>query len=135
MLIKIIVIITIMTVREKIIELFSEVGTDYSEKGIAVFGLHTRHDIHAFYRFLREPNKVVHLQGYPGMSSEQEARVWARLMDYNKMMEIRRNCGVSIGNEHDATIQRFPNFEIGVMIPYSSKVLEDMLGENCSELR
>ena len=115
--------------------LFSEVGDDYRERGVAELDLHQSHDIHAFYRLSEDPTKVIHVQGYPGMSNEEEARVWARMMDYDKMMEVRAREMVSVGNEHEATIQEFPNFEIGIMIPYDSKVLKEKLEENVIELR
>ncbi len=69
------------------------------------------------------------------MSSDNEARVWARMMDYDLMMKIRGSGGVSVGNEHEATTEQFPNFENGIMIPYDSKVLEDKLAENVPELK
>ncbi|MBI4020429.1 MAG: hypothetical protein HY367_03790 [Candidatus Aenigmarchaeota archaeon] len=123
------------TQRENITRLFTNVGIDYIEAGIATFELHDGHDVHAFYRLIKEPGKVIHVQGYPGMSVGEKARVWARLMDYGRMAEIRASGGVSIGNEHEATVQNFPNFAIGVEIPYSSKKLKELLAENVPELR
>ena len=120
--------------RKKIGELFREVGEHFEEKGIAEYELHQHHDTHAFYRLSKDRSKVIHVQGYPGMSSLIKARVWARLMDYNKMIEIRSNGTASIGNEHEATIQQFPNFKIGIMIPYDSKILEEKLAENLPQL-
>ncbi len=119
--------------REKITILFKEVGVHYEVKGIAELDIHQSHDVHAFYRLIKNKSKVIHVQGYPGMSSEQEAHVYARLMDYDKMMESRTK-GCSIGNEH-AVIQQFPNFISGVEIPYDSRVLEQKLAENILELK
>ena len=121
--------------RKEIIELFQKVGDDYSNSGFAELDLRKAHDVHAFYRLSHDPSKVIHVQGYVGMSSDKGARVWARMMDYDKMIEIRECGRVSVGNEHEATIQQFPNFEFGVMIPYDPKVLEDKLAENISELK
>ncbi len=124
-----------MTMRNKITDLLTEVGEDYKKREVAVYKIHQGHDVHAFYRVLpRITREVVHVQGYPGMSTESEARVFARLMNYDKMMEIRKVGGFSIGNEHDAVIKQFPNFREGVMIPYDAKVLEEMLGENVPKL-
>ena len=121
--------------REKITRLFQEVGERYAERGAAELNLHQGHDVHAFYRISKDPSKVIHVQGYPGMSSEEKARVWARLMDYNKMMALRERPGISDGNEHEATVQTFPNFGNGIEIPYDSKVLEEKLAENVPQLR
>jgi hypothetical protein len=95
------------------------------------------HDIHAFYRLVKDPSKVIHVQGYPGMSTEKNCMVSARLMDYNMMMKIRESGRVSIGNEHTAVIGVFQNFNYGtgIMIPYEKDVLEDLLAENVPELR
>ena len=121
--------------RKAITQLFQEVGKNYLNRGVAELDLHQGHDVHAFYRLSGNPSKVVHVQGYAGMSSTEEARVWARMMDYDQMMEIRSRGGVSVGNEHKATTQQFPNFKRGIMIPYDSKVLKDILAENVPELR
>ncbi len=124
--------------RDKLTKLFEEVGRDYENYGIASLELNQGHDVHAFYWLIPyecKPIKVVHVQGYPGMSTDDKARVFARLMDLNKMLEIRCKEGVSIGNEHDAVIKPFPDFFGGIYIPYDAKVLEEMLAENVPELR
>ncbi len=118
--------------REKITILFKEVGVHYEVKGLAELDLHQAHDIHAFYRLIEDNSKVIHVQGYPGMSSEQEAHIFARLMDYDKLKECRRK-GALLGNEN-AVIQQFPNFSCGIRIPYDSKILEQKLAENIPEL-
>jgi len=121
--------------RGRISALLNEVGNHYQKRGVAELYLHQGHDIHAFYRLSHDPTKVIHVQVYPGMSTEDGAIVYARMMDYDRMMEIRSSGIVSVGNEHEATIQVFPNFKIGMMIPYDSKVLEDILAENVPELK
>lgn len=121
--------------RNKITSLLTEVGEDYKKREVAIYKIQQGHDVHGFYRILpRQTKEVVHVQGYSGMSTESEVRVFARLMDYDKMMEIRKTGGISIGNEHGAVIKSFPNFRAGVMIPYDSQVLESMLGENVPKL-
>lgn len=120
--------------REKITQLFEKVGEDYKKRNIVTYEINQGHDIHAFYRLPRNVENLVHVQGYPGMSTERGARVYARVMDYNKTMAIRKAGGVSIGNEHKAVVKQFPNFKCGVVIPYEAKILEEMLGENISEL-
>lgn len=121
--------------RKEIKALFKEVGKHFEERDIASLELHESHDVHAFYRITKDPSKVIHVQGYPGLSSTKGVMVWARMMDYNKMMEIRDYGDVSIGNEHEATIQSFPNFGIGVTVPYMPHVLIEELAKNCPELR
>ncbi|MDP3026777.1 MAG: hypothetical protein Q8N63_03645 [Nanoarchaeota archaeon] len=121
--------------RDKITDLLTEVGEDYKKREIAIYKIHQGNDVHAFYRILpRQTKEVVHVQGYPGMSTKSEMRVFARLMNYDRMLEIRKAGGVSIGNEHDSVIRPFPNFREGVMIPYETQVLESMLGENVPKL-
>lgn len=119
--------------RTKITNLFQAVAEDYQNS--AELELHQGHDVHAFYRLQKDPTKVIHLQGYPGMSNENQAHVFARLMDYQEMINIRNQGTISIGNEHEAVIKTFPNFEfIGKDIPYDKRILENMLEENCPEL-
>jgi len=121
--------------RNKITDLLTEVGEDYKKREVAIYKIHQGHDVHAFYRILpRQTKEVVHVHGYPCISTKSEMRVFARLMNYDRMMEIRKDGGVSIGNEHDSVIRPFPNFREGVMIPYESQVLESMLGENVPKL-
>lgn len=121
--------------REKISRVLSEVGAHYRERGVAELELHQGHDVHAFYRLTADPSRAIHVQGYPGMSSEEKMKVAARLMDHAGMMEIRLKGTVSVGNEHEATVERFSNFELGIDIPYDAEVLEDILAENLPELK
>lgn len=116
----------------EIIRLFQEVGEHYRKKGVAELDLYQKRDIHAFYRLSQVLTKVIHVQGYPGLSSDHKAIVLARIMDHNKLLDIRRNGRASIGNEHEATTQMFPNL---IIIPYSSKILEERLAEFVPELR
>ncbi len=121
--------------RNKITGLLTEIGDDYKKREVAIYKIHQGHDVHAFYRILpRQTREVVHVQGYPRMSTESEMRVFARLMNHDKMMEIRKAGGVSIGNEHEAVVRPFPNFREGIIIPYESQILESMLGENVQKL-
>ncbi|MBS3144742.1 hypothetical protein J4208_04110 [Candidatus Woesearchaeota archaeon] len=120
--------------QSRITALFQEVGEHYLRSNVATLDLHQIHDVHAFYRLIQDPTRVVHVQGYPGMSSGHEARVWARMMDYRAMMLIRHSGIVSIGNEHKATILGFRNFAHGIMIPYVANALEAKLAENVPEL-
>lgn len=119
---------------QKLTKLLEEIGKDFSEREVATMELHHGHDIHAFYQLNADSKKVIHLQAYPGMSNDKQARVYARMMDYDKMMSIRASHGVSIGNEHDAVIQPFANFEIGIFIPYDKDVLIGKLADNVDEL-
>ena len=79
------------------------------------------------------------------MSSEKEAWVFARLMDYEDMMALRNGKrgngetyhGVppSPGGEHKAVIRILPQFSQGAVIKYDPKVLEDMLTKDIPELQ
>ncbi len=123
------------SIREKMIRLLSEVGTDFMKDNyVKSFELINAHDLHAYYRLERESDKVVYVQGYPGMSTDSMARVWGRLMDYQDILDIRK-VGISgPGNEHRATIMPFENFQIGVAVPYLPILLENMIAENIPEL-
>ncbi|MDP3734589.1 MAG: hypothetical protein Q8R37_05155, partial [Nanoarchaeota archaeon] len=89
--------------RTKITALFEEVANNYNGK--VTVEVDQGHDVHAFYRLTQDPSKVIHLQGYTGFSTEQEARIWGRMLSYNYMMDLRKSGEVSVGNEHIATIQ------------------------------
>lgn len=129
--------------REKITQLFTEVGEHYKSKGTAELDLHQGHDVHAFYRLAQDQQKVVHVQGYPGFSTEEQTRVFARLMDYDTMVALRESGTIftgiehdagtiSIGNEHDAVIRQLM---LPTDIPYDSSVLVAKLEQACPELR
>ncbi len=121
--------------RKEITRLFEAVGKHYAELGLAGTYLHQGHDVHAYYRLFEDNSKVIHVQGYPGMSDKNRARVWARLMDCSKIVDSIERIGEVNGNEHDAVIQTFSNFGDGIYVPYDSKVLEEKLTENVQELR
>lgn len=118
--------------RERIFNMFEALDRYFTR--LQLVAIYNDHDIHAYYKLSLEPSRVIHVQGYPGMSSESEARVWARMMDHERMVEARRR-GVSRGNEHGATTQDFPNFESGIMIPYDPEILGNKLAENVPEIR
>jgi len=121
--------------RERILCLFLEVGDHYLGRGSAELNLYQDNDVHAFYRLNEDKSKVVHVQGYPGMSSQEKMHVWARLINYDLMMVIRDNSCTSPGNEHSAVIKQFENFEFGIEIPYEARALEKLLEENVPELK
>lgn len=122
--------------RERITEVLEIVATNYKDKNIATSEIYQGHDVHAFYRLTANPNQVVHVQGYPGLSNDDQMAVWARLMDYDKMIAIRKEGRVSIGNEHGAALKLFWEFGfgLGMRIPYRWERLELMLGQCVPEL-
>ncbi len=65
--------------------------------------LHTEHDVHAYYYFTGVGKCVLHIQAYPGMSTDTEAVTTARMMDGDRLAMARAR-GVRIGNEHEAVI-------------------------------
>jgi len=120
--------------RERLTALFTDVGKHYQARDKATFEVHQGNDVHAFYRLTGNPTRVIHVQGYHGFSSGQEAYVWARLMDYDRMMASRSG-GCSIGDEHGASVLQFPNFRYGTKIPYDAAVLMAKLEENVEALQ
>jgi|FLOH01.1.fsa_nt_gi hypothetical protein len=124
--------------RNAIITLFDQVATDYADASMIV-GLEPYrdqgYDVHFYLHLTKDPSLVIHLQGYPGLSTSNEAHVYARLMNAGKMFAIRNQGNVSVGNEHGAVVKEFSNFQHGVRIPYNAQVLEDMIEQNIDFLR
>lgn len=121
------------SMRRKITQLFEKIGDKYERRNLASSNIYQNNHVHAFYRLIKNPDKVIHIQGYPGESTKKEAKIWARTMNYSKMMLIRRAEGVSVGSEHEATIEIFQNFENNAIIPYKTKILEEMIKQNIPE--
>jgi hypothetical protein len=64
----------------------------------------TSRDVHGFITLASDPSKVLHIQIYPSMSSEAGVCLVGRVMDKDTMLRLRKT--ESIGNEHDAVIDR-----------------------------
>jgi hypothetical protein len=112
-----------------------EVGRHYEERRVAELDLHQDNDLHAFYRLTTDPSKVLHVQTYPGLSTDEIMVVRPRMMDYDRMMAIRAaEPGVSVGNEHEAVTATFCNGD-AEEIPYSAQSLMDLIEVNVPELR
>ena len=119
--------------RRELIFLLVSLGEDCLIGKIFGTSIHPDKDIHAFYRLSKDPSKVIHVQAYPEMSNEIEARVFARMMNYENMVLTRKY--KSVGNENEAVIQSFPNFQESIIIPYNPEILKNKLAENIPELR
>ena len=112
-------------------QLLTYVGDHYTAANKITYELHLDSDVHAFYRPTADPSKVIHVQGYPGMSSNELAKMRARLMNYDRMMELRAAYEM-IGNEHKAVTQVLLRL---VEIPYDPAVLQAALERSVPELR
>jgi hypothetical protein len=114
--------------RERIIDTFVLLGRELVKRTpIYAFEICAEHDIHAFYRTPK--GAVIHVQGYPGLSTPDEMQVSARLRDYNAMILARVN-GASVGNEHSSNIPgAFLEFQAGKRVPYHASLLMDRLVE------
>lgn len=113
----------------KISVIFSVFGSVLLREGIAnEVEVYQREDVHAFYRLATNPDEVIHLQGYPGFSSDTEAVIFPRVMDYKKMQWMRtraQNIGSDIkGNEHEAVIRA----DRQTRMMYSYNALSALLG-------
>jgi hypothetical protein len=87
------------------------------------------HDVHAFY-FLADKQsnqRVLHIQGYPGFSTNEHMTVTARFMNQEKLFKLRRE-GASIGNEHEATERWL--VDTPTKVPYGARELTDLLMHN-----
>ncbi|MFQ6009547.1 MAG: hypothetical protein ACE5J7_00265 [Candidatus Aenigmatarchaeota archaeon] len=123
--------------RERINSLLNSLGHYYCKLGIVIdFHSHNEHDVHFFYELKKDPTKVMHIQGYPGLEcSEGKVNIWARVMDREKMLQIRESVGEAvIGNEHEAFVSKiFWRIE---EVPYDDeKILAGMLEEECELLK
>jgi len=118
-------------------ELLLSVGDNLRTKNLVNSEVIRENDVHAFYRLVKNPSKVIYVRGYTGISNEKNALISARMMDYEKMMKIRKSGRVSLGNENQAIIEVFQNFnfEAGIMMPYDANLLVEKLAENVEELR
>jgi len=102
--------------------------------------IYNKHDLHAYFYFSEISDSgqfkdyALHLQAYPGMSSQDKGYFFARLMDAQKIEEIRMKGTASIGNEHEAVIQDFKDFSCGKNISYNSQEIEEILRESCPKL-
>src|SRR4051812_33168350 len=96
--------------KKNAVQVLSGAGASLMNEGriveIEIYSDQRDHDVHAFFRSRSKPDKVVHLQTYPGFSNEERLCVFAREMDYQKLAEIRANMkkmgSPTIGNEGDA---------------------------------
>jgi hypothetical protein len=89
--------------------------------------------IHLFLGVI-QPRVVVHLQGYPTLSTPREAYLWARVLDMDILQSLRIKGTRSVGDEMEAIIDNFPNFKAGLSIPYSPQILINLLAENIPSL-
>lgn len=118
-----------------LIKLLSDVGTGLLQRRIIDdFEIHRSTDVHAFYRLNRNPERALHVTGYPGASTYKQAVVLARLLDYHQMMKLR-GIGYSPGTEHDAVIERDITLRGATDISYDSRVLEEILAEKIPQLK
>src|SRR3989344_8109799 len=114
--------------RKMVIGLFFATMAELAPYSRSILIHRNEHDIHMYIYPKSDYGKIVHVQGYPGMSNKEEARVYGRVMDYGKFNAIRMSKRESIGNEHDAVLP-----EMGVLppmeIPYDANKLAWMLME------
>ncbi|MBP7708549.1 hypothetical protein KA107_02595 [Candidatus Pacearchaeota archaeon] len=120
--------------REELLAMLETLGHNWRVMGRTDrYEIVNAHDVHGYYRFDADASKILHVQAYPGMSTPQAGRFFARMMDYRGMLQERLG-GVSPGNEHRAVITPFPNFHAGVEVQnYSLEKLEELLEENLAE--
>jgi hypothetical protein len=127
---------TMANTRKKLILLLKEVQNNL---GLPC-RIYDKHDLHAYFYFSdindsgQFKDYAIHLQAYPGMSSDTEGYFFARLMDAQKIEKIRKNDTSLIGNEHEAVVERFKYFNGVEKIPYDAGLVEKILHESCPKL-
>ena len=71
------------------IQNLNQIGSDLMvSKRVIGMEIHSEHDVHAYLRSSQDPDRVIHIQTYPGMSSPDSMAVVLREMDYQKLMDI-----------------------------------------------
>ena len=123
--------------RKQNITLFSTLGSDYIARGaVWAMELDNAHDVHAFYALRQTPGsspKVLHLQGYPGMSRGADVVILGRVMEQDLMVKERAS-GVSVGNEHDA-VMGYVSGLIQTPVAYDIGTLANLIARDVPELR
>ena len=95
------------TLSHRIRGIFEAVGKEYIASALLErVEVHEGHDVHLYLYLKKDPNKdpakVIHVQAYPGLSSDSELCYMARWMDGEILARIRAEGSCSIGNEHEA---------------------------------
>jgi hypothetical protein len=108
-------------IQQNIIKILDGAGIILFDRGnIDGIGINLDTDVHAFIKAKLNPNKVIHIQAYPGFSDNETFCLTVREMDGNILTKIRQlqenHLGPSIGNEHEA-VKRWITGQI--RIPYS----------------
>lgn len=122
--------------RKEITDVLVGIGRSYQDKGlVSGFEITQDHDVHGFYRLSKNPDKVIHIQAYPGLSSQKEMCISVRLREYDIMLQERIEGIVPVGNEHKANIpDHFLNMQGGIKLPYSIKEIQEALEKECKLL-
>jgi hypothetical protein len=94
---------------------FQRIGTD--------FEVHNADDIHLFFRLTNSPKHAVHIQFYPGMSTDADLGLNGRVMEIAKIIAIRQAGRASPGNEHDAVVCELPSLRSGASHSWITKEL------------
>ena len=113
---------------KKILRLFHHVREHYWQRGDVVWAtIHQGKDIHLFLQPESDPSKVIHVQGYPEYKSEHGMKIYARIIDYERVMEISAAEEVSeeVSLEDVLLIQNHP---------FDASALIKKLSENCNLL-
>lgn len=113
----------------RISSLFSSFGGVLLGEGVvSEVEVYQKHDVHAFYRLASNPNEVIHVQGYPGGSTDTKTLVLTRVMDYEKMHAVRQRAQSQgfdlIGNEHEAVVRQ----DTQTQMEYKQNALSAILG-------
>ncbi|PIN76144.1 hypothetical protein COV18_00835 [Candidatus Woesearchaeota archaeon CG10_big_fil_rev_8_21_14_0_10_37_12] len=109
--------------------LLDVLGTKYKESGVVCeVEIHKGHDVHAFYRLSERAERVIHVQAYPGLSTDSELLIATQILSHGRMMSLRAAGKCSIGNEHDAVIKNQRQTS-NMRVPYAVEELETKLAE------
>lgn len=85
------------------------------------------HDLHIFFDLGPEKGETLHVQIYPGMSTDNGVVLTARILDTARMNEIRALNQVSKGNEHAATTEVLIPQSVAEPFPWDDNVITNRL--------
>ncbi|MBR9680241.1 MAG: hypothetical protein GOU98_00255 [Candidatus Altiarchaeota archaeon] len=111
--------------REKILDTMYKLPTHF--KNIIKGELHHGgRDVHAIL-YLDDKKRAVHIQAYPGFSDKEGMYVNARIMDVQKLEDIRKTTGVSPGNEHESAGPWIAPLGRGDKIEYNPEIISNII--------
>lgn len=126
--------------------MFSEAATSlFLMRSINRFEVEEAHDVHGYYSLTGNHlpktiggkavnGLVVHLQAYPGLSSESQLVFMGRFMDAEQLALLRKQEGIGLGNEHLAVVGNIRrDGPLQDQLPWHAASLVDLIEEGLTD--